>query len=163
MKQKDGSTTSPSLLKRVADWADHLAWCDFRTSYDPLIHSWCRGYGLEAPPSKTSARKSGSSWRIEYARTNTIRAGHFVAGCGSSAIRGRLTCFVSGERSSSVFLPMSRPMRLSSCWPSIRLAARKTRSSNRDVRSCCGRPSRSSTPWNKVLNRGPGKPSGGSP
>lgn len=47
MKRKDGSTTSPSLLKRVADWADHGAWCDFRGSYDPLIHAWCGGYGLD--------------------------------------------------------------------------------------------------------------------
>jgi RNA polymerase sigma factor (sigma-70 family) len=47
MKRKDGSTTSPSLLRRVADWADHRAWCDFCTTYDPLIHSWCRGYGLD--------------------------------------------------------------------------------------------------------------------
>jgi RNA polymerase sigma factor (sigma-70 family) len=47
MKRKDGSTTRPSLLRRVADWADHRAWCDFCTTYDPLIHSWCRGYGLD--------------------------------------------------------------------------------------------------------------------
>jgi RNA polymerase sigma-70 factor (ECF subfamily) len=48
MISKDGSTTSPSLLKRVADWADHPAWCDFRNSYDPLIRRWCAGYGLDA-------------------------------------------------------------------------------------------------------------------
>jgi RNA polymerase sigma factor (sigma-70 family) len=47
MKQKEGSTTSPALLKRVADWRDHPAWCDFCASYDPLIHSWCGGYGLD--------------------------------------------------------------------------------------------------------------------
>ncbi len=47
MKRKDGDTTSPLLLKRVADWADHPAWCDFFSSYDPLIRSWCRGYGLD--------------------------------------------------------------------------------------------------------------------
>ena len=47
MKQKDGTTTRPSLLKRVAEWADHAAWCDFCTTYDPLIRSWCRGYGLD--------------------------------------------------------------------------------------------------------------------
>ena len=47
MKRKDGGTTSPLLLKRVADWADHRAWCDFFKTYDPLIRSWCRGYGLD--------------------------------------------------------------------------------------------------------------------
>ncbi len=47
MKRKDGVTTSPLLLKRVADWADHPAWCDFFRSYDSLIRSWCRGYGLD--------------------------------------------------------------------------------------------------------------------
>jgi RNA polymerase sigma-70 factor (ECF subfamily) len=47
MNWKDGSTTSPSLLKRVADWADHPAWCDFRSKYDRLIRRWCAGYGLD--------------------------------------------------------------------------------------------------------------------
>jgi RNA polymerase sigma-70 factor (ECF subfamily) len=47
MKRKDGRTTSPLLLKRVADWADHSAWCDFFRNYDPLIRCWCRGYGLD--------------------------------------------------------------------------------------------------------------------
>jgi len=46
MMRKDGGTTSPLLLKRVADWADHPAWCEFFTSYDSLIRSWCRVYGL---------------------------------------------------------------------------------------------------------------------
>jgi len=48
MKAKDGSTTSPSLLRRVANWADYSAWCDFSAGYDPLIHSWCGGYGLDS-------------------------------------------------------------------------------------------------------------------
>jgi RNA polymerase sigma factor (sigma-70 family) len=47
MNRKDGSTTSPALLKRVADWADYPAWCDFCAGYDHLIRSWCRGYGLD--------------------------------------------------------------------------------------------------------------------
>ncbi|MGO9470847.1 MAG: sigma-70 family RNA polymerase sigma factor [Isosphaeraceae bacterium] len=47
MKRKNGVTTSPLLLKRVADWADHPAWCEFFKSYDSLIRSWCRGYGLD--------------------------------------------------------------------------------------------------------------------
>jgi RNA polymerase sigma factor (sigma-70 family) len=47
MKRKDGVTTSPLLLKRVANWADHPAWCDFFRSYDSLIHFWCRGYNLD--------------------------------------------------------------------------------------------------------------------
>jgi RNA polymerase sigma factor (sigma-70 family) len=47
MKWKDGGTTSPLLLKRVADWADQPAWFDFFRTYDPLIRSWCGGYGLD--------------------------------------------------------------------------------------------------------------------
>ena len=47
MKPEDGSSTSPTLLRRVADWADDSAWCDFCTGYDPLIRSWCRRYGLD--------------------------------------------------------------------------------------------------------------------
>ena len=47
MNRKDGSTTSSSLLKRVANWADYPAWCDFRSSYDRLIRRWCAGYGLD--------------------------------------------------------------------------------------------------------------------
>ena len=96
------------LLKRVADWADHHAWSDFFKTYDPLIRFWCRAFAWTTPHSKTFASKSGSSWRIGCARTNTIRARRFVAGSGSSAIPGRLTCFVSGERIRSVFSPISR-------------------------------------------------------
>jgi RNA polymerase sigma factor (sigma-70 family) len=47
MKREDGGTTSPLLLKRVADWADQAAWCDFYRTYDPLLRSWSRGYGLD--------------------------------------------------------------------------------------------------------------------
>jgi RNA polymerase sigma factor (sigma-70 family) len=47
MMRKDGGTTSPLLLKRVADWADHRAWGDFFEVYDPLIRSWCGGYRLD--------------------------------------------------------------------------------------------------------------------
>ncbi len=47
MKRTDGGTTSLLLLKRVADWADHPAWFDFFRTYDPLIRSWCGGYGLD--------------------------------------------------------------------------------------------------------------------
>ncbi len=47
MKRTDGGTTSLLLLKRVADWADHPAWFDFFLAYDPLIRSWCGGYGLD--------------------------------------------------------------------------------------------------------------------
>jgi DNA-directed RNA polymerase specialized sigma24 family protein len=42
----DGST-NPTLLKKVADWGDHLAWVRFRDTYNPLLERWCRGYGLD--------------------------------------------------------------------------------------------------------------------
>ncbi len=47
MKQKDGRTTNPLLLKRVGDWADQSAWWEFFSGYDALIRLWCRGYGLD--------------------------------------------------------------------------------------------------------------------
>jgi RNA polymerase sigma-70 factor (ECF subfamily) len=42
----DGST-SPALLRAVADWHDHPAWVTFRGRYDPLLRRWCREYGLD--------------------------------------------------------------------------------------------------------------------
>jgi RNA polymerase sigma factor (sigma-70 family) len=47
MIRKDGVTTSPLLLKRVANWSDHPAWYDFFRSYDSLIRFWCRCYDLD--------------------------------------------------------------------------------------------------------------------
>ena len=47
MKRKDGGTTSPLLLKRVADWADHRAGPISSKAYDLLIRSWCGGYRLD--------------------------------------------------------------------------------------------------------------------
>jgi RNA polymerase sigma factor (sigma-70 family) len=41
----DGST-DPVLLRKVADWANHDAWVNFRDTYDPLMRRWCRAYGL---------------------------------------------------------------------------------------------------------------------
>ena len=115
MKQKDGSTTSPSLLKRVADWADRLAWCDFCTSYDPLIHSWCRGYGLDGSALEDLCQEI----RIKLAdrmRTYQYDPGRTFRGwlrkfCHSRAVdvlRKRRTEFVR-------FLADSRPMRSTSC------------------------------------------------
>ena len=163
MKQKDGTTTRPSLLKRVAEWADHAAWCDFCTTYDPLIRSWCRGYGLDGGALEDLCQeiliKLADRMRTyQYDPGRTFR-GWLRKFCHSRAVdllrkrRAEFVCFLADQ-------PADAP---SACWSSIRLAVRKTRSSSSGVRSCCGRPSKSSTPWNKVSNRGPGKPSGGSP
>jgi RNA polymerase sigma-70 factor, ECF subfamily len=47
MRNSDDTTgTSPTLLRRTADWRDHAAWRDFVAKYDPLIQSWCREYRL---------------------------------------------------------------------------------------------------------------------
>jgi RNA polymerase sigma-70 factor (ECF subfamily) len=43
----DDGSTSPTLLREVADWQDHPAWVTFRGRYDPLVRRWCRGYGLD--------------------------------------------------------------------------------------------------------------------
>ncbi len=42
----DGST-SPTLLRSVADWQDHSAWLRFQRRDDPMLRNWCRGYGLD--------------------------------------------------------------------------------------------------------------------
>ena len=106
MKQKDGSTTSPSLLKRVADWADHPAWCDFfDAAMIPYIHSWCRGYGLD---DSTHEDLCQQIW-IELAdrmRTYQIRPGQDVSWLAPacSAARAPLTCFANGEQEPVRFL-----------------------------------------------------------
>jgi len=43
----DTTRTSPTLLRRTADWRDHVAWREFVARYDPLIRSWCREYRLD--------------------------------------------------------------------------------------------------------------------
>jgi hypothetical protein len=82
MKRKDGSTTSLSLLKRVADWADQPARRDFRVRYDPLIHSWCGGYGLDSSTLKDLCQPVS----IELAdrmRTHQYDPGRTFRGCRS--------------------------------------------------------------------------------
>lgn len=41
------STTQPSLLLRIRDVQDALAWSQFAEMYAPLIHSFARKYGLQ--------------------------------------------------------------------------------------------------------------------
>jgi RNA polymerase sigma factor (sigma-70 family) len=48
MDRVDDGSTSPTLLREVADWDDHPAWVRFRDTYDPYLRRWCRGYGLDA-------------------------------------------------------------------------------------------------------------------
>ena len=47
MNSDDTTRTSPTLLRRTADWRDHAAWQEFVARYDPLIRSWCREYRLD--------------------------------------------------------------------------------------------------------------------
>jgi RNA polymerase sigma-70 factor (ECF subfamily) len=47
MRAPEGVTTSPRLLERVADWADHTAWLEFFGRYDPLLRRWCGRFPLE--------------------------------------------------------------------------------------------------------------------
>jgi RNA polymerase sigma factor (sigma-70 family) len=47
MNSDDATRTSPTLLRRTADWRDHAAWHEFVARYDPLIRSWCREYRLD--------------------------------------------------------------------------------------------------------------------
>ena len=47
MNSDDTTRTSPTLLRRTADWRDHAAWQELVARYDPLIRSWCREYRLD--------------------------------------------------------------------------------------------------------------------
>jgi RNA polymerase sigma-70 factor (ECF subfamily) len=48
MMDSSGDTrTSPTLLRRAADWRDHAAWKALVERYDPLIQGWCREYHLD--------------------------------------------------------------------------------------------------------------------
>ena len=47
MRLAEGGSTSPTLLRAVADWQNHPAWVRFQGRYDPLMRRWCRGYGLD--------------------------------------------------------------------------------------------------------------------
>ena len=43
----DDTRTSSTLLRRTADWQDHVAWQEFVARYEPYIRSWCREYRLD--------------------------------------------------------------------------------------------------------------------
>ena len=47
MNSNDTTRTSPTLLRRTADWRDHVAWQEFVARYEPYIRSWCREYRLD--------------------------------------------------------------------------------------------------------------------
>jgi hypothetical protein len=47
LNSDDSTRTSPTLLRRTADWRDHDAWQVFVARYDPLIQSWCRECRLD--------------------------------------------------------------------------------------------------------------------
>jgi RNA polymerase sigma factor (sigma-70 family) len=47
MNSDDTTRTSPTLLRRTADWRDHDAWREFVARYEPLIRSWCCEYRLD--------------------------------------------------------------------------------------------------------------------
>jgi DNA-directed RNA polymerase specialized sigma24 family protein len=43
----DEPATSPSLLIRIRDHGDHLAWSQFVDLYQPLIRGFARKHGLQ--------------------------------------------------------------------------------------------------------------------
>ncbi len=47
MNSDDTTRTSPTLLRRAADWRDDDAWREFVARYEPYIRSWCREYRLD--------------------------------------------------------------------------------------------------------------------
>ena len=42
-----GEVTQPSLLSRVRDWSDQVAWTEFEAKYRSLIVRYCRRCGLQ--------------------------------------------------------------------------------------------------------------------
>lgn len=48
MRMVDDGSTSPTLLREVADWRNHPAWGSFRDRYDPLLRGWCHDFGIDA-------------------------------------------------------------------------------------------------------------------
>jgi RNA polymerase sigma factor (sigma-70 family) len=47
LNSNETTRTSPTLLRRTADWHDHAAWQEFVARYQPLIQCWCREYRLD--------------------------------------------------------------------------------------------------------------------
>ncbi len=47
MKQSEGVTTSSTLIRRLGDPADGIAWVEFAARYLPLLHLWCQRAGLD--------------------------------------------------------------------------------------------------------------------
>lgn len=47
MNSDETTRTSPTLLRRAADWRDHDAWSEFVARYEPYIQCWCREYRLD--------------------------------------------------------------------------------------------------------------------
>lgn len=48
MQSDDTPGTSPTLLRRTADWRDHEAWREFVARYEPYIRSRCQECRLDA-------------------------------------------------------------------------------------------------------------------
>src|SRR5689334_13716612 len=48
MRPSECGTTRSSLLMRLGDWRDHVAWHDFVEQYEPLVRSCGVGHGLDA-------------------------------------------------------------------------------------------------------------------
>jgi RNA polymerase sigma-70 factor (ECF subfamily) len=55
---KDPSTTRPSLLLRVRDATDEVAWSQFVEIYTPLFFGYCRGRGLQEADAADVAQES---------------------------------------------------------------------------------------------------------
>ncbi len=43
----DSRLTSPTLLDKVRDWGDRLAWLAFFERYNPMLLAWCHQFGLD--------------------------------------------------------------------------------------------------------------------
>jgi RNA polymerase sigma factor (sigma-70 family) len=49
MRSVDEASTSPTLLSKVRDWRDDVAWVRFKQQYDPLLRNCCRRLNVDGP------------------------------------------------------------------------------------------------------------------
>ena len=129
-------------MKRVADWADQPAWFEFFRTYDPLIRSWCGGYGLDGGTLEDLCQQiwielAARMRRYQYDPGRTFR-GWLRQFCHSRAID------LLRKRKTEIVRALADLPAEAICVAAAIDGPGTRRSPTRAVR-CCARPSRPST------------------
>jgi RNA polymerase sigma-70 factor, ECF subfamily len=66
----DSGLTSPTLLDKVRDWGDRLAWLAFFERYNPMLLAWCHRFGLDGDAAEELCQRI---WVELMARMQTFR------------------------------------------------------------------------------------------